>query len=203
MTKIFVIISLLLFLRPFDLHAGLKWKEQKKQQIKEEPTKQDVIDKSIEVYHLQPALFKAAELGKISEVKALLDKGEDTEVRGIFDGATPLMVASKQGHLEIVRLLLQAKAKNANAVDEEGNTPLMYAVRHPKIVKILLDDYEISGFFGYSYVRKKNSYGETALKLAIQWQQTESIRLLKEGEAKEAAALEEDWGGDWGATNHK
>ncbi len=48
------------------------------------------------------------------------------------------MVASSQGHVEIVQLLLRAGV-NANATDEKGRTALMWARRqgHDEIVSLL------------------------------------------------------------------
>lgn len=164
--RIISAVMFFLLLSPFNLHAG----------VRQDTTRQDIIDLAIEVYNLQPALFQAADQGKINDVKALLDKGESTEGRGL-SGLTPLMVASKNGHLEIVRLLLDANA-NVEAIDEEGNTSLMYAVRHPRIVNVLLAN--------FSLIRNENSYGSTALELAMQGKYSESIVLLEEAEAAEA-----------------
>ncbi|EOD14056.1 hypothetical protein EMIHUDRAFT_356702, partial [Emiliania huxleyi CCMP1516] len=53
-------------------------------------------------------------------------------------GATPLIMASQQGHLEIARLLLEAGAAIDQA-DEQGSTPLLAACHngHLEVAKLL------------------------------------------------------------------
>ena len=81
-------------------------------------------------------------------------------------GATALMTASFYGHVEIVKLLLAAKA-NINATDHNGITALMWAcfTGNIEIVKLLLaagadTNIEYKTFFGNGT--------ETALSLAQQ-----------------------------------
>lgn len=73
---------------------------------------------------LNDDLHDAACLGDVSAVKSLLAEGHDPNA---FDeiSFTPLHYAADKGHLEIIRLLLQADAE-INAYDESyiGNTPL-------------------------------------------------------------------------------
>ena len=63
--------------------------------------------------------------GDLAEIGRLLEAGADVNVRNKF-GVTPLMMASKEGHAEIVKLLLANKA-DVNAAHTDGRTPLMVA----------------------------------------------------------------------------
>ncbi|PMD55239.1 ankyrin, partial [Hyaloscypha bicolor E] len=53
---------------------------------------------------------------------------------------TPLYRASMNGHVDIVKLLLE-KGADVNAADRDGQTPLYraFANRHVDIVKLLLE----------------------------------------------------------------
>src|ERR1051325_4130337 len=58
-------------------------------------------------------LLDAAEAGDVEKVKSLLQRGVNADARdnrGMPFNNTPLMYAAKKGSLEIVELLLQARA---------------------------------------------------------------------------------------------
>jgi ankyrin repeat protein len=89
-------------------------------------------------------IWKAAECGRLEEVKQFVSQGlgVDAKSRG---NVTPLHLASKKGHLEVVNWLLDNGANiNARTKAEPGypgaETPLYLAVLHVKvdIVKGLL-----------------------------------------------------------------
>ena len=56
------------------------------------------------------------------------------------DGCTPLWRASREGHVDTVKVLLAAKDINVNQADEDGRTPLNWASHngHVDTVKCLL-----------------------------------------------------------------
>lgn len=84
-------------------------------------------------------LARAAELGHLPIIRALLKAGADIELGGI---RTPLYCAASNRHEPVVRELLDEGA-NINAPSgEQGATPLMSAAAagNPDIVRLLLDE---------------------------------------------------------------
>jgi len=84
------------------------------------------------------SLHDVVTLGDTDAVKHLLSKGTDINVRE-NNGATPLLIAARNGQEEIVKLLI-AKDADVNAKNKEGNTPLIAAVRngHKEIAELLI-----------------------------------------------------------------
>lgn len=92
----------------------------------------------------QKNLFNAVRSGNIAEVKRCLAAGakinsreivrtkprlDDPSAKTETQGDTPLMIASYDGRLEVVKLLL-AHGADVNLTGEAGYTPLMHAMRH-------------------------------------------------------------------------
>jgi ankyrin len=71
------------------------------------------------------SLADAAERGDLAAVRALIDQRVDVDARGV-DGTTALHRAVLADHLDVVELLLAAKA-SATAADRYGVTPLSLA----------------------------------------------------------------------------
>jgi len=85
-------------------------------------------------------LFNAVNDGNLAEIKNLIGKGENVNVRDEnYSNITPLFLAVETGNLEIVQALLNFGAK-INARDENKQTPLMQldADAEPELVKLLL-----------------------------------------------------------------
>lgn len=82
-------------------------------------------------------LMFAANSNKVNIVKVLLASGANPNLRA-HDGTTPLHMASSFNHLDVVRALIEGRAR----VDEEasGFTPLGFAAEngHLEVVKELL-----------------------------------------------------------------
>jgi ankyrin repeat protein len=70
-------------------------------------------------------------------VKILLESGIGTHEKSL-NGLTALHLATQNGYPEVVKLLLERKA-HVNAADDEGKTPLNYAVdaRNQEIAQLL------------------------------------------------------------------
>ena len=86
------------------------------------------------------ALFWAAKHGRESTARKLLHLGADVNVRkkntGTRDSMTPLHMAAFNGHIAIVRLLLEVGA-DPEARFRKGCTPLFYALfaRHGDVAR--------------------------------------------------------------------
>jgi uncharacterized protein len=89
------------------------------------------------------ALVAATMQGNLAAVTVLLDYGMDitVTVRGkIQDGITLLMLAAQEGHIDLVRLLLQRGA-DVNTLDSGGRNVLLGAAlsHSAEMLKLLLD----------------------------------------------------------------
>lgn len=88
------------------------------------------------------ALMRAARFGHTDTARLLIERGADPNIATRRNGATALMIAAYQGHADMVRLLL-AQGANPNARNDNGKTPLAFALRgrdgnaNPAIVQIL------------------------------------------------------------------
>ncbi|WP_158538043.1 MULTISPECIES: ankyrin repeat domain-containing protein [Corallincola] len=88
-------------------------------------------------------LVTAASDGDLNEVKALLDAGANINFVDQYSGwdRTALIAASRNGHVEVVRLLLKHKA-NPNLGDAGEMTALNRSVKkgHAEVVSLLLSN---------------------------------------------------------------
>ena len=67
-----------------------------------------------------------ARAGELSLVEQALHKGEGVNSRCFRNGSTPLIAAAAQGHLPLVKLLLDANA-DVNAINHDLATALIAA----------------------------------------------------------------------------
>ena len=130
------------------------------------------------------ALLSACENNRVVEVASLLQKPLDPNWREADTYLSPIHHAAKQGHLEVVRILLEAGA-DQNAATANGITALMFAARqgHLEVVRLLLE----TG-------ADKNAamaHGRTALMLAAKEGHLDVVRtLLKAGADMNAATAD-------------
>ena len=85
------------------------------------------------------ALFRAAAAGEVNTVKELV-ASPNVDVNAIDDDwNTPLMIAAREGHDEVVQTLIIAKA-NINARNRQGKTALALAAdgAHDETVRVLV-----------------------------------------------------------------
>jgi ankyrin repeat protein len=91
-------------------------------------------------------LFEAAVRRELEKVKELLAGGRDPNEEDGPSGQRALLAAASNGHVELVRLLLDAGA-DVDATDRHGNTPLSNAVykyrqdeeRYTRVIEDLLE----------------------------------------------------------------
>jgi ankyrin repeat protein len=113
--------------------------------------------------------FNAVKNGDYNKVKQILAAGIDVDVTE--DTKTALMLAAKEGHQNIVKLLLENGA-NINKKNKSHNTALHFAVfnKHNNIVKLLIEKGAEINAKGYA--------GQTPLVLAAEIDNIEAAKLL-------------------------
>ncbi len=121
-------------------------------------------------------LFKAIKQGSLDQVKALVVKGTDVNLRAPT-GSTPLMYAADGNKLEIVRFLLNSRA-DVNAKNGANNTALIYASikGHEGVVYELLSK--------KADVNVKNMAKGDALIYAVLSKRTTVVGILLKHDAK-------------------
>jgi ankyrin repeat protein len=77
----------------------------------------------------ETALIFAVTFGHHAVVAQLIDSGANIEERSNVYGWTPLIFAARNGYSRIVALLIGARA-NIEAVDRDGETPLIFAINN-------------------------------------------------------------------------
>lgn len=114
--------------------------------------------------------IKAARFGQVDPVKAYLGRNYRVTVTDYL-GDTALIAATGGGHMEIVQMLLAAKA-SVNAANNDKRTALMAAAMRgdEPLVKMLLD--------AGAEVNAKDKQGETALFDAVRYGHLPVVRML-------------------------
>jgi ankyrin repeat protein len=123
---------------------------------------------------LNQALLNALSGDDSAGVKVLLETGADANAME-SDSMTALMVAAQNAKPDAVKALVRAGAK-INEIDEDGWTALMH-VQDVESARILLN--------AGADMTVKNNEGKTALRLAIESDQEDIVKLLKSRGAPE------------------
>ena len=105
--------------------------------------------------------LSACREGRVEDLRLLLAAGADVN-KADNDGDTPLWIASSQGDVEVVKLLLAAPGIDVNLANNNGATPLFTASQEGRaeVVKLLLAAPGID-------VNQANNDGETPLYATI------------------------------------
>jgi ankyrin repeat protein len=122
---------------------------------------------------LNDALLVSARNGDFATTRLLLSLGADAKAKD--DDTSVLMLAAENGSPEMVKALIDAGA-DVDAVDNQSWTAMMHA-NEAENVRVLLN--------AGANMAVKNKDGETALAMAIKYDQTEIVQLLKSRGAPE------------------
>jgi len=117
-------------------------------------------------------IHEAAKNGDLAKVTALLNSNPALVFDRDVDGRTPLHLAAKEGHEDIVEMLL-AHGAEVNAGDASGDTALSYAAAggHLDVAQVLLDH--------KANVNSRGSMGMTPLDRALMDGNKEMAELLR------------------------
>jgi ankyrin repeat protein len=126
------------------------------------------------------ALHWAALRNDVGSAEMLLYAGANVKASTRIGSHTPLALASRNGHGEMVKILLEAGA-DANQPTGSGATPLMLAAASGSVqaLKALLER-------GAAVDARESLRGETALMFAAAYGRTEAVRLLLQNGANPA-----------------
>ncbi len=159
-------------------------------------------------------LSESLDADDITEVRKLIEAGADVNVINKY-GATPIYIASWKGFIDIVKLLLEARADVNKAI--KGVTPLFIASQegHNEVVKLLLEakanvnkariSNGVTPLWKASWkghtkvvkllleagadVNKATTDGLNPLHIAFRSSNIEVVRILKEHEAKHSLPI--------------
>jgi len=156
------------------------------------------------------SLIRSAYKGELQEVRKLIEQGVDVNLADT-DGATPLIMASQNGHAKVVQMLLAARADVNKGSATGGVTPLIKASNngHTGIVmQLIMAKAEINAadkvgwtalhyasYKGYTDivmqlitakadVNAADKDGVTPLQIASEFHHAKTVKLLKEHGAK-------------------
>ena len=141
----------------------------------------------------ETALHYAAYYGKTDMVRLLIESGANVNIRdidehnGLSSGSTPLALAAREtfseNSSEVVDALLTAGA-DPNIQDDDGNTPLINAVRsHSEYFSTL--EHVAKLVEAGADLEIKNVKGDTALMCALGGDHDELVKLLRDAGASD------------------
>ena len=121
------------------------------------------------------ALSEMNNLNDTAAIRILTESGADVNLTNQY-GVTPLFIASREGHVGVVKLFIEAKA-DVNLTNTYGESPLFIASRQGRvgIVKLLIKE--------RADVNIANQKGVTPLHIASDRGHAEIVKMLLEAEA--------------------
>ena len=123
-------------------------------------------------------LVHAAYVGDIHQIEGLLDSRGANPNKIAVDGWNALSIASREGHVEAVQVLLHSGAR-IDDPEGGGNTALFWAAfyDHLDVIRLLVTQ--------GADVNKKGKDGETPLHVALRLGHLEAGAVLREAGAKD------------------
>eukprot|EP01122_Echinamoeba_exundans_P014566 TRINITY_DN6628_c0_g1_i1.p1 TRINITY_DN6628_c0_g1~~TRINITY_DN6628_c0_g1_i1.p1 ORF type:complete len:852 (-),score=185.91 TRINITY_DN6628_c0_g1_i1:171-2693(-) len=154
------------------------------------PNEVDGMEENVEVG--ETAFYKACQFGLASVVSSILQRGPNV-VEFVLnrpeskEKMTPLHIATKSGHPEVVRILLQQESIDINAYSAKCITPLMHAFvsRNVAVAEQLLDHPKID-------VHKSTPSRVSPLYLAASQGYPEMVALMLKTKEKTKLDVNED-----------
>jgi ankyrin repeat domain-containing protein 50 len=106
------------------------------------------------------------------EIANMVLRGDIPSNTHDHEGENLLLSAATYGHIDVVRVLLEARKTNVNPKDDWGWTPLMWAInyRHIPVIKLLLEH--------KADVNIRDNTGMTPLHFATQYGQFKIAKLI-------------------------
>ena len=116
----------------------------------------------------------------------IVEHSQDVNARGFKHKETPLHLASRRGHADIARLLLEHGA-DGNAQNDDGSTPLLLSSSqgHAEVARIVLEQ--------GADTETRNHADWSPLMLVLMEGHVEVVRLLLKHNADENALNKWDW----------
>ena len=151
------------------------------------------------IAYTSASFFERVQAGDVSAVRLFIAAGMDIHTQD-DDDRTALSVAAWEGHVEVVRILVEqwVAAAGAQAQDDDGTTVLMWVALggDVEMVRLLLDK--------GADIHAQNNAGRTVLMHAARGGDVEVVRLLLDKGADlnaqdasdQSALMYAAWGGD-------
>ncbi|KAM0175400.1 hypothetical protein ACHAPC_009643 [Botrytis cinerea] len=132
---------------------------------------------SREKWFMVAQFYNASKCGEKKKIQSLLKRGVEPDLPNPRK-VTPLWIATRYAHIEVVQLLLETKSVNVNVRSVEGRSPIFWAAAHgdEEMFKLLLSagaDPTFVGTDGNTALLVPKRYGHRKIvEMLSAWKQT-------------------------------